>query len=91
VLIVTACHLWNQSPDVLRITVDWLPEDGINRCWNVMEQKLVCDLVYMVVVHKSWLIQVMLENMMHGTYDMKIDAWKVTAAGNGEEEKTLTS
>lgn len=36
-------------------------------------RKLVCDLVYMVVVHESWLIQVMLENMMHDTYDMKTD------------------
>ena len=25
--------------------------------------------------------------MMHDTYDMKIDTWKVTTAGNGEEEK----
>jgi hypothetical protein len=31
----------------------------------------------------------MLENIMHGAYDVKIDAWKVTAAGNGEEEKTF--
>ena len=52
-------------------------------------RKLVCDLVYMVVVHESWLIQVMLENMMHDTYDMKTDTWKVTTAGNGEEEKTF--
>ena len=54
-----------------------------------MEQKLACDLVYMVVVRESRLIQVMLENMMHDTYDMKIDTWKVTTAGNGEEEKTF--
>jgi len=56
-----------------------------------MEQKLVCDLVHMVVVHKSWLIQVMLENMMHGTYDMKTDGWKVTAAKMGRKKKLLTS
>ena len=72
-LIVTACHLWNQSLDVLIITVDRLPEDSINRCQNAMEQKLVCDLVYKVVGHKNWLIQVMFENKMHGTYGMKTD------------------
>jgi len=26
---------------------------------------------------------------MHGTYDMKTDTWKVTTAGNKEEEKTF--
>ena len=26
---------------------------------NVLEKKLVCDLVYTVVMHKSWLIKVM--------------------------------
>ena len=29
-----------------RITADWLPEDGISRCRNSSEQKLVGDLVY---------------------------------------------
>jgi hypothetical protein len=33
----------------------------------------------------------MLENMMHGTYDMKTDASKVTAAKMGRKKKLLTS
>jgi hypothetical protein len=46
-----------------------LTEDGINRCGNACEQKLICDLVCTVVVHKSWLIKVILQNMMHNKYD----------------------
>jgi len=30
------------SPDL------WLPEDGINRCRNASQWKIVCDLVYTV-------------------------------------------
>ena len=49
---------------MLRISVDGLPEDGINRYGNGSGQKLACDLVYMVVVHESWLIKVMLQLLL---------------------------
>ena len=41
---------------ILRITVD-----GVNRCGNASEQRLVRDLVNTVVVYKSWLIKVTLQ------------------------------
>jgi len=31
-----------------RITVDWLREDGINKCRNASEYNFVCDLLYTV-------------------------------------------
>jgi hypothetical protein len=49
-----------------------LNEDGSNRCGNAWEQKLMCDLVRTVVVLKSWLIKVILQNMMHDKYDINL-------------------
>lgn len=69
----SALHVKSPSRCVeKRITVVGLPEDGISRCQNVLEQKLVHDLVYMVIVHKSWLIKVMLSSIclsFNLTYD----------------------
>jgi len=71
-MVVTVHCVWNHSPDVFekRITMDWLPEVSSIRCQNALEQKLVCDLVYTVVAYSSWLIKVMLQNRMHGTFNI---------------------
>jgi hypothetical protein len=76
VCIVTLHCFWNYSLDVIRRELqytDFLKMASVDAktCWS-RKQKLICDLVYTVIVHKSWLIKMILSSIclsFNLTYD----------------------